>query len=476
MKRFVSFTLMLVLLFGLCACDVKESALTWQEQYDLGIRYLEEGNYEEAIIAFTAAIEIDSKQAPAYVGRGDAYVLSGETEDNLTAAKLDYEKAIELDKTSAKAYLGLADVYIRHRDYDKALEILKTGDENTGKASVIEQKLEEIKAHNTESKDLTQVDITKGYWEMNGYTLGYTRVYRFESDGTFMMQMGIDTMPAQGRYEYTGHTITLFYRDEVDDILNYDVEKQIFISSQKTTVVDQGTWYPDGFLSGPETLRFLEEAPIGFFEDEIIPSTSDEDLELDQGTGIKDFVVANDSTISAYLKETVKQYMRNNEDLPFRENAENMVEAYKLEDFHYYIKDKQIILHFEANELTSGTNSSVTIPTGLFEGEVTPSNLLQLLISSESNGFWTWYDDKFSTSRGTNLLVGDFYFGQDMTSTMSYGYYCSEYLGDATGTYILTGDVLTIDLVDNESGESYHYEFRIEPIGGKIAFTQISEI
>ena len=43
---------------------------TWQEQYDLGVRYLAEGNYEEAIIAFTAAIEIDPNRVEAYMGRG----------------------------------------------------------------------------------------------------------------------------------------------------------------------------------------------------------------------------------------------------------------------------------------------------------------------------------------------------------------------------------------------------------------------
>ena len=46
----------------------------WQEQYDLGVRYLFDGDYEGAILAFSAAIEIDPKRAPAYVGRGDAYV------------------------------------------------------------------------------------------------------------------------------------------------------------------------------------------------------------------------------------------------------------------------------------------------------------------------------------------------------------------------------------------------------------------
>ena len=83
-SRLAALILCLALLLTACA-----KPATWQEQYDLGLRYLEEGNYEEAILAFTAAIEIDPKQAPAYIGRGDAYVRSGETEENLTAALAD---------------------------------------------------------------------------------------------------------------------------------------------------------------------------------------------------------------------------------------------------------------------------------------------------------------------------------------------------------------------------------------------------
>jgi len=96
MKR----VLIIFCLFGslLCACGQMPELLvpTWQEQYDLGVRYLEEGNYEEAIVAFTAAIEIDPKQALAYVGRGDAYIGSSETEENLTAALTDYKQALEI--------------------------------------------------------------------------------------------------------------------------------------------------------------------------------------------------------------------------------------------------------------------------------------------------------------------------------------------------------------------------------------------
>ena len=58
MKRTMGILLALALTVTLCACG-KKSGGSWQEQYDLGVRYLSEGNYEEAVIAFTAAIEID---------------------------------------------------------------------------------------------------------------------------------------------------------------------------------------------------------------------------------------------------------------------------------------------------------------------------------------------------------------------------------------------------------------------------------
>lgn len=69
----------LVICLLLTACDRSVEA-QWQEQYDLGVRYLSDGNYEEAIIAFTAAIEIDPKQPDAYIGASEAYMEMGDTE------------------------------------------------------------------------------------------------------------------------------------------------------------------------------------------------------------------------------------------------------------------------------------------------------------------------------------------------------------------------------------------------------------
>ena len=73
MKRFFCILLAALLLLTLAACskapeaDPADGAPDWQTQYDLGVRYLSEGNYEEAILAFEAAIEIDPRNADAYL-------------------------------------------------------------------------------------------------------------------------------------------------------------------------------------------------------------------------------------------------------------------------------------------------------------------------------------------------------------------------------------------------------------------------
>ena len=129
------------------ACG-RSSADRWQEQYDLGQQYLLEENYEEAIVAFTAAIEIDPKQADAYLGRGDAYILSGETEEHLSQAMADYRQVLKLDEKNISAYLRIADVYIRQRDYDAALEILNEGLTKTGDNEEIKAQIAEIESGN----------------------------------------------------------------------------------------------------------------------------------------------------------------------------------------------------------------------------------------------------------------------------------------------------------------------------------------
>lgn len=89
MKRLMSFVMILALLMGLCSCGKKP--LTWQEQYDLGVRYLSEGNYEEAILAFTAAIEIDPKVEDSYRSIAEAYLAQDDIDSAIEILRRGYQ-------------------------------------------------------------------------------------------------------------------------------------------------------------------------------------------------------------------------------------------------------------------------------------------------------------------------------------------------------------------------------------------------
>lgn len=115
-----------VLLLSLVACggvNLEE----WQAQYDLGIKYLNEGSYEEAIIAFTKAIEIDSKSAPSYVGRADAYSALAEITEDMMQTIEYYEKAISDYQKAAK--LGNDEAENKKKNIEMLILALKESEE-----------------------------------------------------------------------------------------------------------------------------------------------------------------------------------------------------------------------------------------------------------------------------------------------------------------------------------------------------------
>lgn len=137
MKQAILVIIGFALLLGLCACATVENSPTWQEQYDLGVRYLSEGNYEEAIIAFTAAIEIDHKRAEAYIGCGDAYV----GKEDYTEAISSFTNALEVDSMQAEVYIKIAECYVVLSDMASAIDFLKAGIMETD-ADILKLKLQ----------------------------------------------------------------------------------------------------------------------------------------------------------------------------------------------------------------------------------------------------------------------------------------------------------------------------------------------
>ena len=246
MRRIAALILACALAFPMVSCAQKtENVPTWQEQYDLGLRYLEEGNYEEAVLAFTAAIEIDPKQAPAYIGRGDAYVRSGETEENLTAALADYKKAMALDETAAEAYLGLADVYIRQGDVDRAIELLRDGMEKTGNSQAIANKLADLEGDNPQNEaEIYPFDanITNTGLDVNGQ---YLTVQIRDSRSATITISGLEL-----RDSYQTNRSDSFENAE-------EYMWTVFMEGTQTSYsVSTGCW---AFDPGAEELRRIEE-------------------------------------------------------------------------------------------------------------------------------------------------------------------------------------------------------------------------
>ena len=92
MKRILVCAMMVATFLTMLNACGQNSEDKWQEQYDLGVRYLSEGNYEEAIIAFTAAIEIDAQRPEGYHSLADVYVARGDIGAAITTLNQGFEE------------------------------------------------------------------------------------------------------------------------------------------------------------------------------------------------------------------------------------------------------------------------------------------------------------------------------------------------------------------------------------------------
>lgn len=108
----------LVVAIGLGIYNSPENRLN--RQLDLGQKYLSEQNYEEAIVAFNQAIEIDDKCMEAYAGGVEASLQSGDRE----SLQFFCEKAIEAMKSMNADELeqNMEHIQVVYRAVDEAYE------------------------------------------------------------------------------------------------------------------------------------------------------------------------------------------------------------------------------------------------------------------------------------------------------------------------------------------------------------------
>ncbi len=84
-----------------------EGRYAW-DYYNSANAYYNKGQYDQAILDYNKAIEIDPRFAQAYSNRGNAYGRKGLYDK----AIIDYTKAIEISPKFGKAYVNLG--YIWH--------------------------------------------------------------------------------------------------------------------------------------------------------------------------------------------------------------------------------------------------------------------------------------------------------------------------------------------------------------------------
>ena len=85
--------LLSALAFGIfSACAQAERPLTATELLDLGERYLLDLNFEQALVHFTALIEIEPMNPRGYTGAAEAYIGLGRVDDAVAVLRLGYER------------------------------------------------------------------------------------------------------------------------------------------------------------------------------------------------------------------------------------------------------------------------------------------------------------------------------------------------------------------------------------------------
>lgn len=146
MKKLLSAFLVFTMLL-LTACSSKGK---WEEEYERGLKLMKEGEYEDAIEAFTNAIEMEPEEAKVYVHRGTAYTYEArriherrggknntDAADNAVTEEDNSTDSSAEDTKKIKKYIENAEA-----DFEKAEEI---GYEETDKLEEKTDELEELK-------------------------------------------------------------------------------------------------------------------------------------------------------------------------------------------------------------------------------------------------------------------------------------------------------------------------------------------
>ncbi len=214
--------------------DTQELAtvLTWQEQYDLGMKYLLDGNYEEAIIAFTAAIELEPKQSASYLGLAEVYIAQNDFETALDIIQAGLEQNPEdgdlLAKLEALESGNISDYWgnvrkVSHYDGGGVLEwyhVYTYADGNAETASLYDPQGALLDSFQYEYDDSGRELTSVAGWNQDGWFAIHS--YEWTEDGQRLRITERDRDPDNAtqmvvlEYDEAGRCSTVYFYDDGD--------------------------------------------------------------------------------------------------------------------------------------------------------------------------------------------------------------------------------------------------------------------
>lgn len=225
----VAITAICIIVAGVLYISGSNSAARLDNQLKLANKYLREGQYEESILAFEKAIQIDPKNVDARLGLAKAYVAVGRTDDAITVL----EEAMGIDAKRPEPYIELAEIYISRGEYEKAIEILEQGllRVDAAKTGDIKRLLDELQdklepetdAALPESSgyaklDIDWVDIDPQYHDICEEILALFETQKYDQIPAYMRENLVKPLREEKMSE--DEKIVMYYGDVKDGVFN----------------------------------------------------------------------------------------------------------------------------------------------------------------------------------------------------------------------------------------------------------------
>ncbi|MCD8107933.1 MAG: tetratricopeptide repeat protein [Oscillospiraceae bacterium] len=129
------------------------------------------------MVCFTSCASVDKALVSTYLNLGEKYL----TDLNYEEAIVYFNKAIEVEPRNVQAYLGAAEAYVALGDIDSAIEILQKGIEMVDDPTELEAMLRELLGEEEEEVEVEQYNFDLVPDDAGEYNGHYYYVYDVES-------------------------------------------------------------------------------------------------------------------------------------------------------------------------------------------------------------------------------------------------------------------------------------------------------